>query len=348
MQRESRPGLRLAVSAVLAVMCTAGAIAAPAVEFASRDAVSDWMDGYRHRPEPQRLPAAMRALVRANAFRDPETSGFHVGFIAGVLGSDPARAEAIARRMLPLLESDQWVLVRAIAYSGLPEWKALLRRVGAQLPARQTMIAQHLAGKLPTLETIELDRLPTLLERVQTQVTGRPHDAGAFTLGRNPETVDTLWGYYIATGAYRPVQRIVAVLPWSKDRDSIARLTVGMSAKYTLASNAARYPDLLAMLKRTARYQPAAAQPPLREVIVAAETMQAPQIRRDGIAAIEELRRKGPATRRQMTVWGTIGQGAVALGCIGLAAAGQVAFALPCVIGGAASSAAMNYWTAQP
>jgi hypothetical protein len=34
----------------------------------------------------------------------------------------------------------------------------------------------------------------------------------------------------------------------------------------------------------------------------------------------------------------------VALGCIAAAAAGQVEIGIPCVVGGALSSAALNYW----
>ena len=78
-------------------------------------------------PRPSTLPAAVQALSKAGALREPETAGFFVGFVAGVLGANPARAEALADRMLPLPAADQWFVVRAIAYSGLPAWKQLLR-----------------------------------------------------------------------------------------------------------------------------------------------------------------------------------------------------------------------------
>ena len=35
--------------------------------FLSREAVVAWVDGYRQRPEPHRLPAAVKALSRAGA-----------------------------------------------------------------------------------------------------------------------------------------------------------------------------------------------------------------------------------------------------------------------------------------
>jgi hypothetical protein len=57
-----------------------------------------------------------------------------------------------------------------------------------------------------------------------------------------------------------------------------------------------------------------------------------------------ELKRKGPGSRRNMAWWGKIGEGALSLGCIAAAVGGQIEFGLPCVVGGAVSSAALRYW----
>jgi hypothetical protein len=167
------------------------------------------------------------------------------------------------------------------------------------------------------------------------------------TLDSSPEILDTLWGYYFATGSYGPIARIVSTLPWSKERDSVEKLTIGGMAKYTLVSNAARDTELLAMLKWASKHQPKDVTPVLNEVIEAAETMDTTRVRRDALASIEDLKRKGPGSKRDMSTWGQIGQGAMALGCIVAAATGHVELGLPCVIGGAASSAALNYWNGQ-
>ena len=165
--------------------------------------------------------------------------------------------------------------------------------------------------------------------------------------GNNPELLDTLWGLYFATGQYRPIWRMITMLPWTKDNDSAARLNSGSAAKYTLASNAARYPDLLAMLKDMAPYQEPAVKPILAEVIRAAETMDAPAIKRQQLAALDEIKRKGPGYQRDMKLWGTVGQGAIAVGCIVAASLSLTTLGLPCVIGGAVTSAAIGYASAQ-
>ena len=334
------------MAAMLALSASAAAAPQARVEFLSREAVVGWVDNYRLKPEPARLPGAVRALSKAGALRDPENAGFHVGFIAAVLGSNPASAEAMVGRMLPLPVSDQWAVVRAIAYSGLPEWQRLLRRIAPRLPARQAMIDQYLAGSLPTLDAIELDKSPSFLEKMQMHL-GVKETGPEVSFGKNPELLDTFWGQYFATGDYQPVYRILTMLPWSKDRDSVDRLVVGSMAKVTLANNATSYPDLLHMLKHKAKYQSAEVAAPLNEVIQAAETVQAPRLKKQALAAIEEIRRKGPGYKREMTVWGTVGQGAIALGCIAAAVVSLTAAGIPCVVGGAVTSAALSYWAAQ-
>lgn len=314
--------------------------------FISRAEVIEWMDHYRERPEPGRLPDAVKMLSESSALRDPETAGYHVGFVAGVLGTNPARAEQLVNQMLPLPPSDQWLAVRAIAYSGLPAWKSLLARVAAKLPARRGMIDAYLTGELPPLDTIELDKNPTLMEKMKVQFGIKPK-APEISFGQNPELLDALWGEYFATGHYRPIWRIITLLPWSKERDNGERLAVGSSAKYTLANNAARYPDILMLIKNLKSYQDKDTQPILTEVIHAAETTEMSNIRKQQLAAIDKLKTKGSGAQADMKTWGIVTQGAIGVTCVVLATMSLSAAGLPCVIGGAASSAVINYWSAQ-
>jgi hypothetical protein len=322
------------------------AAASAKTEFHTRAAVMEWIDTYRAKPEPARVPAAVRALSQAGALRDAEAAGYFVGFVAGVLGDHPKSAESMVRKMLPLPDADQWFVVRAVAYSGLPAWQSLLARLANRLPARRAMIDQYLSGKLPTLDKLELDKSPTFLETVRLQFGGKPQ-IPAISFGHNPELLDTLWGIYFATGSYRPIWRVITMLPWSKDRDSLPKLTAGSAAKYTLANNAARYPDILAMLRDMAPYQPKETAPILADVIRAAEANDAASIRKAQLAAIEDIRRKGPGAQRDMKLWGYVGQGVIAVGCIAAAAVSLTVLGIPCVVGGAVSSAAINYMAAQ-
>ena len=333
------------VMGVVLPLAPASAVLSRGSEFSSLDTVQKFVFGYRGKPDAARVPAAVQALSRLGTLRDPETSGTYLGFIAGVIGTNPTRAEALITKMLPISPQDHWIVVRAIAYSGLTDWKSLMEKFASRLPERKVMIDKYLAGELPTLDQIDLDN-PTWFDKLRKSLTVKPA-AKKVALAPSAELIDTLWGYYFATGAYAPLARIISVLPWSKERNSIDKLTVGNMAKYTLASNAARDAELLATLKSAARQQPKEVAPILNETIEAAETVETTQLRREAVAAIDDLKRKGPGDKRDVSFWGQVGQGAIALGCVVGAALGQVYLGIPCVVGGAATSAAV-YWGGQP
>jgi hypothetical protein len=209
------------------------------------------------------------------------------------------------------------------------------------------MIDKYLDGTQPALDAVPLEgKKPALMDNLKSYFRTPPKHS-ELTFDSSPELLDTLWGIYFATGNYRPVSRIIEMLPWSKERDSVEKLTVGGMAKYTMVSNATRSSDLLAMLKRASRHQPASVAPILNEVIEAAETLEGSRVRKEALAAIEDLKAKGPGYKRDVSLWGQIGQGALALGCIGAAAAGQIEVGIPCVVGGAVSSAGLRYWDTQ-
>lgn len=322
------------------------------VDLISTDGILRWINGYRHAPEPSGVPDVVKALSRMGAFKEPEAAGAYVGFVAGVIGSSGPRAEALIARMFPLPEESHWVVVRAIAYSEHPEWKRLLRAFAERMPARQVMIDRYLAGQSPRLFQVESKRTQSWGQRVRYYFSygtyfGAAKKTAREALDPSPEVLDAFWGYYFATGRYRPISRIIGMLAWSKDNNNVDLLTLGSMAKYTLASNAVRDNHLLGMLKHAAEREAKETAAVLREVIEAAETVETARLRKEALAAIDELRRKGPAYRREVSRWGQVGLGALSLGCIGAAASGMVALGLPCVVGGAVSSAGLRYYEQQ-
>jgi hypothetical protein len=218
------------------------------------------------------------------------------------------------------------------------------------MPGRQVMIEKFLAGKLATLDQAPIEKDPTFGDKLREQFRLAKYftkPSQDVSLQLTPDVLDTLWGYYFATGSYRPLSRIILMLRWSKERDKIELLTLGSMAKYTLAINAARNPGLLAQLKWSATQQPKPIAKVLNEVIEAAETAETGRLRSEALALIEELKTKGPGYKRDLSLWGQVGEGALAVGCIVAAVAGQVEFGVPCVVGGVATSAALHLWDGQ-
>jgi hypothetical protein len=276
-----------------------------------------WINAYREKPEPEKVPQAVKAMSGLGLFKELEQAGVYQGFIAGVIAANPEIAEKLIAEMFPLPPEDQVVIVRAIAYSGLKGWKELLQKFVERMPTKKVLIEHHLYGKGATFETLELKG--------------------------SPAHIDIMWGHYFGSGNYKGIDRIVGVLPWSKDRNDVEKLTLGSMAKWTLATNLQTDPKLLAYAKRKLETVPKDAAKELREVITAAETYETGAIRKQAVAAVEELRRKGPEYARNVSWWGQAGQTALAFGCIVASALGAPQVGIPCVIGGALSNVALKY-----
>ena len=197
---------------------------------------------------------------------------------------------------------------------------------------------------MPTLDQIayQPDK-PGMFDKIKLALKiGDDHKTAA-VIDPSPELIDVSWGYYLATGGYQPVGRIIKLLPLASDHDSVDNLTTGSAAKFTLASNAVRDLHLLAMLKRAVKTQPEATAKILNDVIDTAENVDTVRMRKELLAAIEELKQKGPNSKRELSGWGQVGQGALSMGCVVAAATGQIELGIPCVLGGAAYSAGLQY-----
>jgi len=345
----------IVAAALFALIPSARAAVAPEIDpRASLGVVQQWIYNYRAKPDYAHVPAAVRVLFHSQTFKEPENAGIYLGFIAGAIGSNPAKAEQLVNSFFPVRPEDEWVIVRAIAYSGLPDWRNLLRRVALKMPSRQKMIDAYLSSKLPILTEIPLEETkPGMMDKLRGVFTKNPFTKEerkldtTLTYAGNQDLLDTLWGYYFATGSHAPILRIMQMLPWSKSRDTIEKLTVGSMARYTLASYAVRDTDLREFLRSELPNQPAAVKVPLAEVIEAADTVQLGAVRKDALAAVDELKTKGSDARRNLDFWGQVGVGAVAIGCVSAAAMGAVAVGIPCVIGGSASQGLLSFWEKQ-
>ena len=195
-------------------------------------------------------------------------------------------------------------------------------------------------------------------------ISGKEKTLDELSVDQGPYVLDTLWGYYAATGYHAPVLRIISALPWSNDvrggdkfswsklraafndeegKDAVRKITAGHMAKWTLAANAERDRSLLAMYKMEIKYQPKEVVEPLKEVIVAAETFEADRVRTRARAAIDKVKAKHPGDA-EWTRNSYAGSVAIATGCIVASASGVPAVAVPCVIGGALYSGAVKLW----
>ena len=303
--------------------------------FTSPDRLMDWLSNYRDHKQPWRVPAAVHAMNDYGLFGDEEKGWFCIGFIAGVLGTNPKDGPGMIPKMFPLPDKEQAIVIRAIAYSGRPDWRELLEKNSARMPLRRPLIDDFLNGKRPTLMTLPLET------------------------GGSPG-IYALWGYYVATGQHEPVVRIMEALRWSRtkadsgfsfrkvfsgwgsDPSAFEKITTGGTAKWTLASYAERDRQLLALYRAEQARQPEEIAKPLKDVIKAAEDFESEKIRKDQFGAIEDAQRAQLSNEAGMTKGATAGSIAIATGCVAASALGQAYIALPCVIGGALYTGAVK------
>jgi hypothetical protein len=342
-----RPRVAIAIGVLLASIGASDAAPSHPKDFDSAAEILTWINNYRSKPDPARAAVAIHDLAAFGELRNPESAGVYLGFAAGVLAGNPDKAEALVGRMLPVPAADQWLIVRAIAYSGVPQWRVLLAHIAPRVTARGPMLQKYIAGKLPTLRQFRLrqDKPDWFARMTKYMSFSTKAEAKPVVLEPSPELLDAFWGFYYATGDSMALQHIMSMLPWSTNHDDVERLTLGGMAKYTLAQNASRDPVLLATIKTVRGSEPKEVRPVLDQVIEAADDVDVSQVRSQMLTAINELKQKGPQTKRNVTFWGQVGEGAIAAGCIGAAVAGQVELGIPCVVGGAVSSGALHLWS---
>ncbi len=309
--------------------------AASSADFTTANGIIDWASDYRQHKQPWRLPQAVHAMEALGLFGDDEKGGFCIGFIAGVIGSNPRDGAKLISGMFPLPPKDQEMIIKAIAYSGRPDWQDLLVKFAPKMPLRKPLVDDFLTGKEPTLLDVPL------------------------TSGGTP-LIYTLWGYYAATGQYQPVLRIIQALQWSKNKEvpgfswaklwrgwtkagaDVNKITIGGTAKWTLASYAERNRELLKLYQAELQNQPPDITEPLKEVIHAASLYESDKIRKDQLGAIADAQKRKAVDEAGMSKLATAGSIGIATGCLAAGAMGQTEVAVPCVIGGALYTGAVK------
>ena len=116
--------------------------------FRTRDQVLTWISGYREDAEPNKLPAFVKAVARLRLLDDDERSGIYFGFVAGILADNQTKAAEFAADMFPLKPEHQIIVIRGLAYSGLPGWKRILKDLTERMPARKKLISDSLSAKV--------------------------------------------------------------------------------------------------------------------------------------------------------------------------------------------------------
>jgi hypothetical protein len=78
------------------------------LEFTKSEHILKWINDYRANPEPDKLPDVVHAMGDLGLFRDLDSAGVYVGFMGGVLGANPEKADRIVRHCSPCSLRIRW------------------------------------------------------------------------------------------------------------------------------------------------------------------------------------------------------------------------------------------------
>ena len=101
---------QIVVACVLLAVLPAARPAKETGQLPSAEQVIRWIKAYRLKPEPDKLPTVVKVLSQLGAFQEADAAGLYVGFVAGVLGTNPEKAEKLARfNRKQVLKQDDWM-----------------------------------------------------------------------------------------------------------------------------------------------------------------------------------------------------------------------------------------------
>lgn len=298
-----RPVISILLAGLLALPVPAEAAKQ---DYRAHQEILAWMEKYRSKPEPKRLPAFVKQLKAAGVLEDQDNAGLFIGFMAGVLGKSDKKADKLIAELFPMSPKDQGVIIKAIAHSDHPKWKELLVKFSERMPGRTELIKKFLKDEKTFLKT---------------------------PLENGPYVIDIFWGYYFATSDFRPVSRIISALRWYKDDTKIDEFSVAATAKWTLAANAERNQELLTFYRSELKTREKKTLENLKEVVKAVETYEATRLRKDVMAAVEQRKAKGPKSSFDFA--SAVGTTALSVGCVALSVASAATLAAGCVLTGA-------------
>ena len=231
--------MRRLISLMLLFVIVAPAMAGTA--FQSQEDFSQWLTFYYQKPEPDRVPDAIRYMSKSGVLDNDKAISPIFGFLSGTFRNNPEKMASWVSQVDSLKEQHLGVVVLGVWYAALPE-------------------SQKTAYAL-------LEKHPKLKPNFEFLYKGAPMTVEQIPLEQGPWVLDALWGKFMATGDGAPVERIISTLPWIDVKGDINRLLVGGAARWSLTSNAVQHKRVLEICEGAEKTQSTEVAVKLVEVI---------------------------------------------------------------------------------
>lgn len=192
--------------------------------FTSGEEVNEWMFTYRRHKDPARVIDAFRYLSEDGSFELGYELATLATFFGEVFAQNPDRLREWTDDLLRIDQKYWGVLVQSLWLSNSEEGMVEVRRIAGMLEGERAERTRRLTQEQP----------PNMKEIAIT----------------SPREIDLLWACHSATGDDVYIQRIASVLPLLEDERNAGSVMLGGAAKWSLTSNAVRYPEVLEACNR--------------------------------------------------------------------------------------------------
>lgn len=226
------------------------------------------MATYYQKPAPETVAPLLKPFLAA-----PDTPATIIAtseaFVAGLIFNDPSFVAWLAPIYAEQTENTSLGLVRAILMSGHKDATKLVDRLKLHWPEKADAIGRLMKQTVPLVTSLE------------------PLSYGA--------AIDLNWAYFGATGSSRAIETIISALYGLHDIGDTHKLTIGYSAKWSLAAGAMRDPSVAAVCKGQLAGPHGEA---LRDILSAAEDGNPDRISAEATAALQKYGAP-PSSRRK-------------------------------------------------
>jgi hypothetical protein len=235
----------VALATVLGVAPAAGAEGS--VPFRSEPQFNQWVQNYYQHPAPDALLDVLVYYSTSTLYATAHARMPMAQFFASAYGDDPSRLGAVvtAAEQQPSANTRMFV-ARVLWLVNSDSSRSLLKHASEAWHDKNVQALLSQFGDQPPRDLL---RSPV----------------------RTPDDLDMLWSMFFATGDRRPIEQLVIVLPLLKEGHGLA-IVFGGAAQWSLQSNAARHPKLLAILKDLSQESNGTTKELLEEIVSAAQT----------------------------------------------------------------------------
>ncbi|MDO8730705.1 MAG: hypothetical protein Q7J69_05960 [Candidatus Omnitrophota bacterium] len=190
----------------------------------SEEGFNQWFSYYYLKPDPQRVPEAIRYFAGSLSEKYPNSRMPVAAFLAALFKAD----DALTGKVFSDISADGSENSKVLMVNAL--WLA------------DTVKSRELLGKAKTQWNTPL--LSGIIDRKNKSRADNLMEAPI----QSPLILDMLWATFFATGSPEPIERIISVLHLMKEGHEM-ELLVGGAADWSLASNAQQHQRVYELCK---------------------------------------------------------------------------------------------------